>query len=507
MPKTFTHTFDTPAFKGTATVNTGLFIGGKWVDPVDPASIDVINPATGKAIATISLASSKDIDIAVDVAKKAKIIKAYKTSWGLKAPGSVRAKLLNKLADLLEKHSDEFAALESLNTGKIFATAKADDVGGAISCIRYFAGWADKVQGRTIETNSTKLTYSRHEPYGVVGQIIPWNYPLMMLSWKISPALATGNAIVLKPSEVTPLTALRICDLVNEAGFPPGVLNIVNGFGPTVGQAIAVHPLIEKIAFTGSTLTGRKILKASAESNLKDVTLELGGKSPTIIFDDADVEQALKWASHGIFYNMGQSCTAGSRIFVQEGIYDTFLAKFSAIAKSVGSAAGDPFDEGTKHGPQVSSTQFDRVMAYIDSGKQEGATVHTGGEPGGGEGYFIQPTIITDVKPEMKVVQEEIFGPVAVLIKFKTEEEVIESANNTTFGLASHVFSENLGRALRVAHALEAGTAWVNLSQVPEVAVPFGGYKQSGIGREMGEYAVNTYTQVKGVHVNLELKL
>ncbi|KAG6879810.1 hypothetical protein C0992_011361 [Termitomyces sp. T32_za158] len=372
-----------------------------------------MNPATGKVITAVAAGSSKDVDVAVDVAKK-----AYKTSWGLKVPGTVRGKLLYKLAELLERDIDEFAALER----KVYANAKAGDIRMSIEVFRYYAGWADKVQGKTIETNEDKLAYTRHEPYGVVGQIIPWNFPLMMLSWKFGPALATGNTIVLKPSEITPLTALRFADLVNEAGFPPGVVNIVNGYGSTVGQAIADHPLIEKVAFTGSTLVGRKILKASSESNLKVVTLELGGKSPTIIFDDADLEQAIKWAAYGIFTNMGQACTAGSRIFVQEGLYDKFLAKFTEIAKNLVAATGDPFVVGTQHGPQVSQIQFDRVMSYIESGRQDGATVHTGGTRHGEEGYFIQPTIFTNVKPEMKIMQEEIFGPVGVVGKFKTEE-------------------------------------------------------------------------------------
>ncbi|RDB20392.1 Aldehyde dehydrogenase [Hypsizygus marmoreus] len=502
MPGTFTHTFDTPSYKGTATVNTGLFINGQWVDPVEGGTIDVYNPATGDVITAISGGTAKDVDLAVDAAKK-----AYKTSWGLKCPGAVRGKLLNKLADLLEKNIDEFTALEVLDAGKVYDKAKLQDIGGAITVIRYYAGWADKIQGKTIETNDTKLAYTRHEPYGVVGQIIPWNFPMGMLSWKIAPALATGNTIVLKPSEITPLTALRLGDLINEAGFPPGVVNIVNGYGHTVGDAITHHPLIEKVAFTGSTLTGRKVLKASAESNLKAVTLELGGKSPTIIFDDADIEQAVKWAAHGIFFNMGQACTAGSRIFIQEGIYDTFLAKFTEVAKYLGATTGDPFTIGTQHGPQVSQTQFDRVMGYINSGKEEGATVHIGGARHGDKGYFIQPTIFTDVKPEMKIVQEEIFGPVCALIKFKTEEEVIEAANDTIYGLACHIFSQNLSRALRVTHSLEAGSAWVNCSQVAEASVPFGGYKQSGIGRELGEYALDTYTQVKGVHINIDHQL
>jgi len=281
----------------------------------------------------------------------------------------------------------------------------------------------------------------------------------------------------------------------------------VNGYGETVGQAISEHPFIEKVAFTGSTLTGRKILKASAESNLKVVTLELGGKSPTVIFDDADLDEAIKWASFGIFFNMGQSCTAGSRIFVQEGIYDQFLSTFTAIAAELGKKTGDPFKEGIEHGPQVSKVQFDRVMGYINSGKSAGATVHHGGERHGDEGFFIKPTIFTNVQPDMKIVQEEIFGPVAAVIKFKDEAEVVEMANNTTYGLAAHIFTENVSRAIRMAHAVEAGTTWVNCAQTVEAGVPFGGYKQSGIGRELGQYALDTYTQVKAVHINIGQKL
>lgn len=502
MPGTFTQTFDTPSFKGTATINTGLFINGKWVDPVENGTIDVVNPATGKLITSVAVGSSKDVDIAVEAAKK-----AFKTSWGLSCPGSARGALLNKLADLLEANIDEFAALEALNVGKTFQQAKTADVPAAIATIRYYVGWADKIHGQTIETTDKKFAYTRHEPYGVVGQIIPWNFPLYMLSWKVGPALATGNAIILKPSEITPLTALKFAGLINEAGFPPGVVNIVCGYGSTVGEAISRHPLIEKIAFTGSTLVGRKVLKASAESNLKVVTLELGGKSPTIIFDDADIDQALKWATHGIFFNMGESCVAGSRIFIQEGIYDMFMEKFTEITRSLGNAAGDPFANETQHGPVVSQTQFDRVMGYIESGKKEGATVSVGGERHGREGYFIKPTIFTDCTPDMKIVKEEIFGPVAAVVKFKTEEEVIEASNSSEYGLGCNVFTENISRGLRVAHQLEAGSAWVNCAQAIEPGVPFGGYKQSGSGRELGQYALDTYTQVKGVHVNLGMKL
>ncbi|KAJ7277283.1 aldehyde dehydrogenase [Mycena rebaudengoi] len=502
MPAKCTIELNTPAYKGSITLNTGLFINGEWTDPVTSDSVDVINPSNGKKIATVSLGSSKDIDVAVKAATK-----AYKTSWGLKVPGTARAKLLNRLADLLERDMDKFAALEALNVGKPFQVAKYQDIAGSINHLRYFAGWSDKVQGNTVETNDLRLTYTRHEPYGVVGQIIPWNFPMLMLAWKVGPALATGNTIVLKPSEITPLSALKFVDLVVEAGFPPGVVNIVNGYGTTVGAAISQHPNISKVAFTGSTLVGRKILEAAARSNLKVVTLELGGKSPTIIFDDCNLEQTLKWSVQAMYGNMGQSCVAGSRIFVQEGIYPQFIEKFTAVVKGLGQATGDPFNGKTQHGPQVSQTQFDRIMAYIDSGKKSGATVSLGGERHGTEGYFIQPTIFTDVTPDMKIVQEEIFGPVAAILKFKTEEEAIEAANATSYGLSCCVFSENISRAIRVAHALENGSAFINSAQLVDPAMPFGGYKQSGIGREAGEYALHTYTQVKGVHVNLGINI
>jgi len=326
-----------------------------------------------------------------------------------------------------------------------------------------------------------------------------------MLSWKIGPALATGNVIVMKPSELTPLTALRLCSLFTEAGFPPGVFNLVTGYGHTVGHAITVHEGIEKVAFTGSTLVGRKIMEAAAKSNLKNVTLELGGKSPNIIFDDADLEKAVNWAAFGVFWNHGQTCCAGTRIFVQEGIYDKFLAAFTEKIKSIN--VGDPFGESTWHGPQVSQGQYERIMGYIKSGKEEGAKVHVGGERHGTEGYFVQPTIFTETKPNMKIVQEEIFGPVGVLIKFKDEEDVIRQANDTIYGLAAAVFTENLNRAIETAHKLKAGTAWINCVNQLHNNVPFGGFKQSGIGRELGEYAIHNYTNVKAVHVNLRVPM
>ncbi|KAI6034639.1 aldehyde dehydrogenase [Pisolithus microcarpus] len=500
MPSVFTHKFNTPAYKGKVSFNTGLFINGQFVDGSDGTTIDVVNPTDGKVITSISEGTSKDVDLAVDAAEK-----AFETTWGLNCPGNKRGLLLSKLALLMEKHTDELAALEALDNGKTFNTARSWDVPSAITCVRYFAGWADKISGRVIETTEERFTYTRHEPIGVVGQIIPWNFPLLMFIWKIAPALATGNTVVLKPSEFTPLTAIRMCHLAQEAGFPPGVLNVVTGYGNIVGSAISSHMRIQKIAFTGSTLVGRKIMEAAAKSNLKNVTLELGGKSPNIIFNDADLEQAVHWAMLGVFFNQGQSCIAGSRIFVQEGIYEEFLKRFTEKSRSI--KIGDPFAPDTFQGPQISKIQYDRIMGYIDSGKKEGAKIHIGGERHGSEGYFIQPTIFLDTNPDMCIVKEEIFGPVSVVIKFKDEEDIVRQANDTVYGLAAAVFTKDVNRAITTAHKLKAGTVWVNCYGLADPNTPFGGYKQSGIGREMGEYALANYTEVKAVNVNLGLKM
>ncbi|KAL4256090.1 aldehyde dehydrogenase family protein [Pleurotus pulmonarius] len=502
MPQVLNYEFNTAAYTGKSTVNTGLFIDGKWVDPIEGGLIEVLNPANGKLITKVGAATAKDVDLAVQAAKK-----AYRTVWGTRTPGQQRGRILSKLADLIEQNIEEFAALEALNAGKKFEVAKNGDITGAIATYRYYAGWADKIQGKVIETSDLALNYTRHEPFGVCGQIVPWNFPFWIMSWKVAPALATGNTVVLKPSEVTPLTALRFADLLVEAGVPAGVVNIVPGYGSEAGQAITEHNDVSKVSFTGSTLTGRKVMEAAARSNLKAVTLELGGKSPNIIFDDADLEQAVKWAAFGIFSNMGQVCAAGSRIFVQEGIYDAFMKAFTAAARGLGDSIGDPFNPKSNHGPQVSQTQLDRVMGYIEAGKTEGATVAVGGDKHGNEGYYVQPTIFTDCKPSMKIVQEEIFGPVAVVIKFKTEEEVIELANDTVYGLACAVFTENGGRATRVTNALEAGIAYINCINTWAPSLPFSAFKQSGGGTELGEYAISTYTRVKGVHVNLGLRL
>ena len=367
---------------------------------------------------------------------------------------SERGRLLAKLADLMEREIDNLAALEAADNGKAFNIAKVD-MSNAIGCVRYYAGWADKIHGQTIDTNPNTLSYTRHEAIGVCGQIIPWNFPLLMWSWKIAPAVAAGNTIVMKTAEQTPLSGLYMGKLVKEAGFPPGVINIISGFGRVAGAAISSHMDIDKVAFTGSTMVGRTILQAAAKSNLKKVTLELGGKSPNIVFEDADIDNAISWANFGIFFNHGQCCSAGSRLLVQENVHDKFVARFRERAAQ--NKVGDPFAADTFQGPQVSKLQFDRIMEYIDSGKQSGAKVEVGGERHGDKGYFIQPTLFTDVDENMKIAQEEIFGPVITVQKFKDIDEAIKIGNSTTYGLAAGVHTKNVNTAIRVSNALRAG--------------------------------------------------
>ncbi|PWZ02297.1 putative indole-3-acetaldehyde dehydrogenase [Testicularia cyperi] len=480
------------------TVQADLFINNKFVPALDGKTFATINPSTGKEIGQVAEASAKDIDVAVRAARE-----AFETVWGENTPGSVRGRLLMKLADLVDEHRDELAAIESLDNGKAFAIAKGFDVTEVASNLRYYGGWADKNHGKVMEVDNKRLCYTRHEPIGVCGQIIPWNFPLLMFAWKLGPALACGNTIVLKTAEQTPLSAIKMCELIVEAGFPPGVVNVVSGFGPVAGAAISQHMDIDKIAFTGSTLVGRNIMKAAASSNLKKVTLELGGKSPNVIFKDADLDQAVKWSAFGIMFNHGQCCCAGSRVYVEEAIYDQFMEKMTAHCKAL--TVGDPFAANTFQGPQVSQLQYDRIMAYIDSGKQEGANLHLGGARKGNEGYFIEPTIFTDVNPDAKIAREEIFGPVVVVSKFKDEADLIRIANDSMYGLAAAVHSKDIARALETAHKLKAGTVWVNQYNQLIPQVPFGGYKASGIGRELGEYALANYTSIKSVHVNLSI--
>ncbi|KAA8566053.1 hypothetical protein MFRU_039g00020 [Monilinia fructicola] len=479
---------------GEYTQPTGLFINNEFVKGVDGKTFEVINPSTEEVITSVHEATEKDVDIAVAAARK-----AYEGEWRHVAP-ETRGKLLVKLADLVEKNLDLLAAVESLDNGKAISMAKGD-VAAVASCLRYYGGWADKIEGKVIDTDPEYFTYTKQEPIGVCGQIIPWNFPLLMWSWKIGPAVATGNTIVLKTAEQTPLSALVAATLIKEAGFPPGVINIISGFGKTAGAAIASHMDIDKVAFTGSTGVGRQIMKAAAASNLKKVTLELGGKSPNIVFNDADIENAISWVNFGIFFNHGQTCCAGSRVYVQDGIYDKFVERFKA--RALANKVGDPFHHETFQGPQVSQLQYDRIMGYIDEGKKAGATVVTGGERHGDKGYFIQPTIFSDVTEDMKIMQEEIFGPVCSIAKFSTEEDIIKIGNSSNYGLASAVHTQNLNTALRVSNSLKAGTVWVNCYNMLHHQVPFGGYKESGVGRELGEAALDNYTQTKSVRIRL----
>ncbi|KAF9877599.1 aldehyde dehydrogenase [Colletotrichum karsti] len=479
---------------GAYTQPTGLFINNEWVEGVDKQTFEVINPSTEEVICSVHEATEKDVDIAVAAARK-----AFEGVWRETTPNQ-RSIYLLKLADLAEKNAELLAAVESLDNGKSISMAKGD-VGAVVGCLRYYGGWADKIEGKTIDVAPDMFHYTRSEPIGVCGQIIPWNFPLLMLSWKIAPALATGNTIVMKTAEQTPLSALVFANLVKEAGFPAGVFNLISGFGKVAGAAISSHMDIDKVAFTGSTVIGRQIMKAAASSNLKKVTLELGGKSPNIVFNDADIEQAISWVNFGIYYNHGQCCCAGTRIFVQEDIYDKFLDAFKKRAQQ--NKVGDPFHPETFQGPQVSQLQFDRIMGYIKAGKDEGATVETGGARHGDKGYFIQPTIFSNVRSDMKIMQEEIFGPVCAIAKFKDEEEVLKLAHDTTYGLAAAVHTKDLNTALRVGNKLKAGTVWVNCYNMLHHSVPFGGYKESGIGRELGEAALANYTQNKSVAIRL----
>ena len=378
------------------------------------------------------------------------------------------------LAALFERDLDILAAIEALDNGKSFSMAKAD-VTNSASCLRYYGGWADKIHGQTIDTNSDTLVYTRHEPIGVCAQVIPWNFPLLMWSWKIGPAIAAGNVVVMKPAEQTPLSALYAAKLCKEIGFPPGVINIISGFGRIAGNALSWHMDVDKIAFTGSTTIGRLILEASAKSNLKKTTLELGGKSPNIVFNDADIDRAVSWSVYGIFWNHGQCCCAGSRILVQEGIYDEFIARFNERVQA--NKVGDPFLPDTFQGPQISQLQFDRIMTYIAHGKEEGATLAIGGSRLGNQGYFIQPTVFTNVTEDMKIHNEEIFGPVVCIQKFKTEEEAVRIGNNTKYGLAAAIHTTNLNTALRVSSHLHAGTIWTNTYNQISYQAPFGGFK------------------------------
>jgi aldehyde dehydrogenase (NAD+) len=473
-----------------------LFIGGRWLDSASGKTFPTVNPATGETICQVAEGDKADIDLAVKAARK-----AFEEGPWPSMSASERGRLLNRLADLIEKNKEELAALESLDNGKPYRDAMAADLPLTIKCYRYYAGWADKIHGKTIPVDGPYFCYTKHEPVGVVGQIIPWNFPLLMQAWKWGPALAAGCTVVLKPAEQTPLTALRVAALAQEAGIPDGVLNVVPGYGPTAGAALSGHMDVDKLAFTGEHTTGKIIMEAAARSNLKRVSLELGGKSPNVVFADADIDAAVEGAYFGLFFNQGQCCCAGSRLFVEEKVHDQFVEKILKRAKA--QKVGDPFDPDTTQGPQVSQEQCDRIMGYIDSGKKEGAKLLTGGNRLGTRGYFIEPTVFDGVTDEMKIAREEIFGPVMNILKFKNVQEVIRRGNQTFFGLAAAVWTRDINKAHRIANGLRAGTVWINCYDVFDAAAPFGGFKMSGIGRELGEYGLQLYSEVKTVYVNL----
>ncbi|KAK6829463.1 aldehyde dehydrogenase (NAD(P)+) [Apiospora arundinis] len=479
---------------------TGLYINGEWVKSDKGATLASIDPATEKTIVSVQSGSKADIDKAVAAARA-----ALKSPEWKNLPGTDRGRLLNRLADLVDAHRETLATIETWDNGKPYTVSLNEDMNEVTSTLRYYAGFADKVFGQVIETNPDKFAYTVREPVGVCGQIIPWNYPLAMAAWKMGPALACGNTVVLKPAEQTPLSILYFANLIAEAGFPPGVVNVVNGLGAQAGAALASHMGVDKIAFTGSTNTAREIMKMAA-GNLKNITLETGGKSPLLVFDDAEMDNAVEWAHGGIMSNQGQICTATSRILVQEGVYRQFVDAFKKQIREV-SCVGDPFEEKTFQGPQVTKAQHERILQYVNVGLKEGATLESGGQRVGDKGFYVQPTVFTGVKPAMRIFQEEVFGPFVTIMPFRTEEEAVELANDTQYGLGAAVFTTNLTRAHRVARAIEAGMVWVNSSQDSDPRIPFGGVKQSGIGRELGEAGLEAYSTVKAIHVNMRSKL
>ncbi|HYA19107.1 MAG TPA: aldehyde dehydrogenase family protein [Burkholderiales bacterium] len=479
-----------------------LFIDGKWVPAASGKTFEVVDPASGEVVARVAEGDKEDVNRAVVAARR-----AFETGPWPKMTPSERSKLIWRIGDLVTKYADELAELESLDNGKPVTVARAADVALSADIFQYMAGWCTKHHGTTIPLSVLYTpgveyhSYTRHEPLGVVGQIIPWNFPLLMAAWKLSPALATGCTVVLKVAEETPLSALRLGEILSEAGLPPGVVNIITGFGETAGAALAGHPGVDKVAFTGSTEVGRLIVKAAA-NDLKKVSLELGGKSPNIILADANLDIAIPGAANAIFFNHGQCCCAGSRLYAEDKVFDRVVEGVAEVASKI--KLGPGLDPTTQMGPMVSETQFNRVASYLDAGKQEGAKPVAGGKTRPGKGYFIEPTIFVNTKPTMKIVQEEIFGPVVTAAPFKgLDEDLVRQANDTIYGLAAGIWTKDVSKAHSLAAKLKAGTVWVNCYNIFDAALPFGGYKQSGWGREMGEAVLEHYTESKAVTIRL----
>jgi phenylacetaldehyde dehydrogenase len=472
-----------------------MLINGKWVDTASGKTFPTYNPATGEVLSHVAEGDREDIDRAVKAARA-----AFEAGPWSKISPSERGRMMWRLADLIEKHTEEFAQLESLDNGKPLKIARIADLPLAVDHFRYYAGWATKIEGNTIPMGLARQgsyhAYTVREPVGVVGQIIPWNFPLLMAAWKLGPALATGCTVILKPAEQTPLTALRLGELIQEAGFPDGVVNIVPGYGETAGAALAAHMDVDKIAFTGSTEVGKLIIHA-AEGNLKKVSLELGGKSPNIVMDDADLDSAIPGASMAIFFNQGQCCCAGSRLFVEKKVFDKVVDGISQAASKIRVRPG--LDPDSDLGPLVSEEQLNRVCGYLESGLKEGAKAVVGGSREGDKGYFVKPTVLVNTNDKMKVVREEIFGPVVTATPFSDMNEIVSRANDTVYGLAAGVWTRDVKKAHAIASKLKAGTVWINCYNVFDAALPFGGYKQSGWGREMGHEVLKNYTEVKSV--------
>ncbi|KAI0512211.1 hypothetical protein KFK09_012849 [Dendrobium nobile] len=476
---------------------TKLLINGQFVDSASGKTFPTLDPRTGEVIAHVAEGDAEDVDRAVAAARK-----AFDEGPWPKMSAYERSRILYRFADLIEKHNDEIAALETWDNGKPYEQAALGEIPMVARLFRYYAGWTDKIHGLIVPADTPHHVQVLHEPIGVVGQIIPWNFPLLMFAWKVGPALACGNSIVLKTAEQTPLSALVVAKLLHEAGLPDGVLNVVSGYGPTAGAAIASHIDVDKLAFTGSTSTGKIVQEMAARSNLKPVTLELGGKSPMIIMDDADIDKAVELAHFALFFNQGQCCCAGSRTFVHERIYDEFVEK--AKARALKRVVGDPFKKGVEQGPQIDEEQFNKILHFIKSGVEGGATLVAGGERHGDRGYFIKPTIFADVKDGMEIAKHEIFGPVQSILKFSDLKEVIKRSNASQYGLAAGVFTQNLDTANTLMRALRVGTIWINSFDIFDAAIPFGGYKMSGYGREKGIDSLKNYLQIKSVVTHLK---